>query len=213
MRLAFHGSHWTPSMNYPSSQLHKCIDHLNSPQTFVSGGWSMDGMVRWCVFDSWSKQKKIRNSDLKWKLVISTYFRLVVVASISRRNPLSFSCDIHELQPKIALFEIDIKKSGLACRNDLGGLRGVLKKTIGSFSFEKSQFTWAMRSRNAVTSGFFSSNRSNLDRTSSWVRRFGCGSRNSCDGVWPKLFIIPSTASRSIWLLSLSKSTAPSYEQ
>lgn len=83
----------------------------------------------------------------------------------------------------MAFLEMDIKKSGLACKNDLGGLRGLLKNTIGSFSLEKSQLICAMRSRKTVMSGFFNSNRINLASTSSWVRRRGCGSRSNCDGV------------------------------
>lgn len=37
------------------------------------------------------------------------YLRFVVVASTSNKKPLSFSCDIHELQPIIACFDMEIK--------------------------------------------------------------------------------------------------------
>lgn len=116
-------------------------------------------------------------------VVEPTYFKFVVVASTSSKKPLSFSCDIQELHPKIPFFDIEMRKSGLTCKNAFGGLLGVLRKTIGSFSFDRSQLMLAMRSKNAVTSGRLSSDLINLASVSSCVNRRGCGSRNNCDGV------------------------------
>ncbi len=56
-----------------------------------------------------------------------TCFKFVVVASISNKNPLSLSWATHELQPSIDDFEMDTSTSGLICRNERGGIRGVPK--------------------------------------------------------------------------------------
>lgn len=139
-------------------------------------------------------QKKVIKSNLHIRQRGAyIYFKFVVVASISNRNPRSLSCATHELQPNMADFEIDTNTSGLTCRNDRGGLRGGLKNTIGSLSVENSHVTLTIRSKNAVKSGRFNSPRINLRTVSSCDKRCGCGSRINCDGVCPKLFIIPAS--------------------
>lgn len=96
-----------------------------------------------------------------------SYLMLVVVASISNKNPFSLSCDTHELQPSIDDLDIDTNTSGLICKNERGGIRGVPRKTIGSLSLVNSHVMLTMRSRNAVKSGFFSSILRSLYRVSS----------------------------------------------
>lgn len=122
-----------------------------------------------------------------------------MVASISSKKPRSLSCATHELKPRIPIFEIDTNTSGFTCKNERGGQRGGLKNIIGSLSVESSQLTCTMRSRKAVKSGRFNSNFSSLWSVSSCVNRRGWGSRSNCDGVCPKLLIIPG---HLLWIRS-----------